>query len=252
MKGVAGKLSHTAMESARRHFGEKALILADIQAENTVSHRTAGKWSNQTLPAITVVPAKVRKKKPEATPGVMVGPLGSACMEAFAENLSAFYAGYNLYQPETVESLSAWLSQKPLGFSMRRCLATSDRHGRLLAGLALEDAYQLRTYQVVRMPAVLRMANRILRIIPPDGILREVLVIRFWFRPGGEMAARCLWQQARWECRNGGTSLMAFFDSRSPLARMIPLKPWTIRTAMNPVIRWPTPVSPDRPVCPIP
>jgi hypothetical protein len=89
-------------------------------------------------------------------------------------------------------------------------------------------------------------------VVPADGVLREILVNRFWFRPGKEAAARYLWKRSRWECRNRGTSLMAFFDPRSPLARVIQLKPWSIRISMNPVIQWPTPVSMDCPISPIP
>ncbi len=96
-----------------------------------------------------------------------------------------------------------------------------------------------------------RTANRLLQAVPADGIIRENLISRFWFRRGEEAAARRLWEQARWECRHRGTSIMVFFDPRGPLARVIPRKPWSIRTSMNPVIRWERSVSPDRLVCPI-
>lgn len=251
-QGIAAKLSDKVIEYATTRLGPTILLLADIQEGNTASRRTAGKWSNQVLPAVTVAPVTVRRKKPETLAGVTVQPLTSDHTEAFAQGLNAFYEEYHLFQPETAESLTAWLSQRPQGLTLHHCLTATDPHGRLLAGLALEEACQLRTYQVVHMPTVLRVANKLLHVIPADGILREILVSRFWYRQGKEAAARCLWQHARWECRDRGTALMAFFDPSSPLAGVIRLKPWSVRTSMNPVIRWRSPVSPDYPVYPIP
>jgi len=251
-QGIAAKLSNKVIEYATARLGHRVLLVADIQAGNTASCRWAGKWSNQVLQPVSVAPMTVRRKKPETLDGVTVQPLTSDHAEAFVQGLNAFYEGYNLFQPETADSLTAWLSQKPQGLNLRHCLMAKDPHGQLIAGLAIEEACQLRTYQVAHMPAFLHLANRLLRVIPADGILREIPVSRFWFRTGKEAAARFLWEQARWRCRDRGTALMAFFDPHSPLARVIDLKPWSIRTTMNPVIRWETPVSLDRPVYPIP
>jgi GNAT superfamily N-acetyltransferase len=251
-QGIAATLSNKVIEYATTRLGHKILLVADIQAGNRASRRTAGKWSNQVLPAVTVAPVTVRRREPGMLAGVTIQPLTAGHTEAFAQGLNAFYEGYNLFQPETADSLTAWLSQRPQGLHVHHCLTATDPHGRLLAGLALEEACRLRTYQIVHMPAVLRLANRLLHVVPADGILREILVSRFWFQPGREAAARCLWEQARWQCRERGTALMAFYDPRSPLARVIALKPWSVYTTMDPVIRWHTPVSPDHLVYPIP
>jgi len=251
-QGIAAELSNRIIKYATTRLGPKIMLVAEIQAGNTASRRTAWKWSNQALPAVNVAPLTVRRKKPEKLAGLTVQPLTGDHAEAFARGVNAFYEGYHLFQPETADSLTAWLSQKPRGLSMHHGLTATDPNGRLLAGLALEEACQLRTYQVVRMPTVLRMANKLLHVIPADGILREILVSRFWFRPGKEAAARWLWEQARWECRDRGTALMAFFDPRSPLTGVIRLKRWSVHTSMNPLIRWHFPLSPDHPVYPIP
>jgi len=251
-QGIAAKLSNKVIEYATARLGHRVLLVADIQAGNTASSRWAGKWSNQVLQPVTVAPVTVRRRRPAKTAGVTVQPLTSDHAKAFAQGLNGFYEGYNLFQPETADSLTAWLSQRPQGLTLNHCLTAKDPHGRLLAGLALEETCQLRTYQIVHMPSFLHLANRLLHVIPADGILREILVSRFWFRTGKEAAARFLWEQARWECRDRGTALMPFSDPRSPLPRVIDLKPWSIRTTMNPVIRWEAPVALDRPVYPIP
>lgn len=251
-EGVARQLVDWRIEHARSRLGDKGILLANIQAGNTVSHRTVRRWCTQVLPAVTVAPVSIRKRAPKPFPGLTVGPVGTNSLEEFAERLNTFYQGYNFYQPETADRLGAWLSDKPLGQTMHSCLAVRDRQGELLAGLTLDEAHRLRTYHVIRMPAFLRMANRVLHVVPADGILREILVSRFWFRPGQAGATRYLWESVRWQCRGRGTSLMVFFDPRSPLASLIHLKPWSIRTAMNPVIGWQTPVETDRPICPIP
>jgi GNAT superfamily N-acetyltransferase len=251
-QGIAAKLSNKVIEYATARLGDKIMLVADIQAGNTASRRWAGKWSNQVLQPVTVAPVTVRRTRPAKTAGVTVQPLSSDQAEAFAKGLNAFHEGYNLFQPETADSLAAWLSQRPQGLNLRHSLTATDLQGRLLAGLALDEACRLRTYQVVQIPAVLRLANRLLHVIPADGILREILVSRFWYRQGKEAAARFLWEQARWECRDRGTALMAFFDPRSPLTRVIDPKPWSVYTTMDPVIRWHTLVSPDHLVYPIP
>jgi len=251
-QGVAESLSNKTIEYAAMRLGDAALILADIQAGNEVSYRWAKKWSSQMLSAITVAPVTIRRLEPRPLPGVTVGPVEGDQVKEFVHGLNVFYEGYNLFQPEIPESLSTWISQQPMGLSIRHCLTATDERGQLLAGLALEETHRLRAYHVVHMPAVLRVANRLLHVVPADGILREILVSRFWFGPGKEKEAGYLWQRVRWECRRRGTSLMAFFDPRGPMGRVIGLSRWSMHTAMYPVIRWEKPVSADRLVCPIP
>lgn len=64
--------------------------------------------------------------------------------------------------------------------------------------------------------------------------------------------AHCLWESARRQWHGRSTSLMAFFDGRSPVASVINLKPWSVKTAMNTVVKGPAPIADDRPIYPIP
>jgi len=100
----------------------------------------------------------------------------------------------------------------------------ADRRGRVLGGMALTETYRLRTTQVTRMPGVLYALNRILRIIPLNGALRELTVNRAWFAPGRQAALRYLLEMTRWEWRERATTIMLPADVHGPLLRACSLR----------------------------
>lgn len=250
-QGVAWRLSEWTVEQGRLRFGDKGMIVADIQTGNKASDRTVKKWCNQMLPPVMVAPVKPGKRPTGFLPGIRVGPVQSGALDEFSDGLNGFYNGYNFYKPETADSLSAWLEERPFGLPIHHCLAARDLQGNLLAGLTLDEAHQLRTYHVVHMPPCIRMVNKLVHVVPSDGILRQIQVGRIWFRPGQLAAARHLWENVRWLWRHRGTSLVAFFDSRSPVASVINLKPWSIKTMMTTVAKAPVPITEDRLIYPI-
>ena len=250
-QGVARRLSEWSMEQARLRFGDKGVMMADIQMGNKASDRTVKKWCNQVLPPFMVAPVSLKNRPPVVFSGIRIGAVEPGALAEFADRLNIFYEGHNFYKPETADSLSAWLEERPFGLPIHHCLAARDLQGNLLAGLTLEEAHQLRTYHVVHMPPWIRMVNKLLHAVPADGILRHIQVGRIWFRPGQLAAARHLWESVRWLWRRRGTSLMVFFDGRSPVASVINLKPWSIKTVMNTVVKSPVPIRESRFIYPI-
>ncbi len=250
--GVARRLSEWGLKQARLRFGDKGVIMADIQTGNKASHGTVKGWCNQMLPPVTVAPVSLRNRSPVALSHIRIGPLEPGAVAEFSDGLNIFYEGYNFYKPETAESLSNWLAERPFDLPTHHCLAARDPRGNLLAGLTLDEAHHLRTYHVVHMPAWIRMVNKLLHMVPTDGILRQILVGRIWFRPGESGAACYLWENVRRQWQGRGTSLMAFFDPRSPVASVINLKPWSIKTIMITVVNTPIPIAEDRLIYPVP
>ena len=251
-KGLARQISDNLIDICRNHMGDRGFIIANIQACNDISQRTVRPWRNQLLPPITVVPAPLRKHPPKPLYGVSVGPLETNKLEEFAHRHNTFYQDYNFYKPETASTLCAWLSHNPLQPAMHHCLVATDPSHNLLAGLAFQETHQLHTYHVVKMPAVMGAANKLLHVIPPDGVIREIQVSRLWFQPGQTSAARYLWDTARYRCRETATSFLVFFDPRSPLADVFRLKPWSIKTSMMTAVKGPISVDSEQLICPIP
>jgi hypothetical protein len=250
-QGLAGGLSKWCIRHARSRFGENGVILADVQVGNRASHGTVRKWCNQMLPPITVAPVGFKTRGPGVLPGIRVGPVKRPALQEFTDRLNDFYKTYTFFKYETGHDLSAWLEERPFGLHTRHCLGARDPRGNLLAGLTLDEVHHLRTYHVARMPAWIRMANKLLHVVPADGVLRQIQAGRIWFRPGQVAAARYLWQTVRRQWLGRGTCLMVFLDGRGPVASVINLKPWSIRTMMRTVVKTSIPILEDRLIYPI-
>src|SRR5699024_8317747 len=122
----------------------------------------------------------------------------------------------------------------------------TDGSGRLVAGMGLREEGRLRSLRVVRMPSAVRVASRLLRVVPPDGVMRNVLLDKVWFAPGHAHAARRLWDEARWRMRGTGTAVVGTYDPRGPLREVLSTPPWIPTTSFTLAVRSPVPLDPDR------
>lgn len=242
-RGVASQLAKWRKDYTRQRLGQDGVIWAVIQRNNTGSELTAKKWASQFLEnRLAIIPVKMRSTPPAPSRQFVVRPIQPDDFATVAEQLNRYYRNYNLYSPETGASLAAWLNETPFDTALRHYWVVTDRAGNLLAGLALAENYRLRTSVVTRMPAPLRLMNRFLRVVPSDGVLRELAVSRVWHVPGQLKAARYLFETVRWEWRDRGTSLMLYADVRSPLMEVYGVRPWTMKTIASIALRGPAPV----------
>jgi GNAT superfamily N-acetyltransferase len=246
-RGAASQLARWREDYARSRFGEEGVIWAIIQRNNTGSERTAQKWASQFLThRLTIIPMKMRSTPPTPARQLVVRPIQPADFVAVVEQLNQFYRNYNLYSPETRESLVAWLNETPFDYAFRHYQVVTDKASRLLAGLALAETFRLRTTVITHMPAALSLLNLLVHVVPSSGILREVAVSRVWYAPGQNKAARYLFESMRWEWRDRGTSLLLYTDVRSPLVEIYGLRPWTGKTIESIALRGPTPCSAEK------
>jgi GNAT superfamily N-acetyltransferase len=246
-RGVASQLARWREDAARSRFGEHGVIWAIIQRNNTGSERTAQKWANQFLEhRLTIIPMKMRPTPPPPSRQFLVRAIQPDDLGTVVEQLNQFYRNYNLYPPETEESLLAWLNETPFDSVFRHYGVVTDNAGRLLAGLALAETFRLRTTVVTHMPPVLRFLNMFVHVVPSSGLLREVAVSRVWHAPGQAMAARYLFETMRWEWRDRATSLLLYSDVRSPLLKVYGLRPWTGNTIESIALHAPTPCTAAR------
>jgi len=250
-RGIASAIADWRIQRARERFGAEGVIFAGIQADNEGSLATANKWVTQRMALRGLVGIdKVRTKPPQPIAGYEVRPARLEDYEQIAAKQNKFYDGYNLYKPQTADSLASWVSHAPFGLPVQRYHVATNSSGDIVAGLGTVAVGQLIPMHLTRMPLPLRLANIFLKLIPPGGVVRRILAVRFWFAEGHSEAARHLWETVRWLVRDQGTSIMIFLDSLNPVSQVIEFPPFGRQSGGSMALNAPVPISEDRPLDP--
>ncbi len=240
-QGVASQLAKWREEYARQRFGDEGILFAIIQKNNTGSELTAKKWYRQFLPdRLTVIPMKMRSAPLAGRSQFIVREIDPSEFELVAQRLNGFYRDYNLYPPETGESLSAWCAKTLFDTPFHHYMVVTDPSNNILAGVGLAEYGRLRTLVISHVPPAIQLLNKFAKLLPASGVIRELSTSRVWFAPGHLEAAQYLFETVRWEWREKGTSLIAFADTRSPLMEVYRLRPWTIKSIDSFAIHAPT------------
>ena len=246
-RGVASQLAKWREEYAYQRFGEEGVTFAMIQKNNIGSELTAKKWYKQFLPErMMIIPMKLRTTPPTQMNEFIMRAIEPSEFEQVARKQNQFYQNYNLYPPETGESLTHWCAETPFETPFHHYFVVTDRTNNILAGLGLSEYCRLRKLIITHVPKTLEIMNKFLKVIPADRIIRELNLSRIWFAPGQRKAAQYLFETVRWEWRDKGNSLVAFSDTRSPAIQIYGLRPWTIKSMGSVALRCPTNISEDR------
>lgn len=249
--GVGAALAQWRIARAEQVCGAGVVVVADIQKGNVASLAVARRWATSFSPSALTVPVAMLRKPRRAPNGVTVCEARTEDLPAAARGVTGFTAEQNFARIWTPDRLSAWLAWSPITQPVRHYLLAADRRGTILAGLALREEALLRTMELVRMPAGIRVANAFLRVVPKDGRLRNLVVEHLWFEPGAEDAATALWQDVRWNWRTRGSNLVITIDPRSPVRSLLDLRPWTPTTSITTAVRAEQAIDPSRLVAPI-
>jgi len=249
-RGVASQLAGWREQYAHQRQGDGVVIWAVIQRNNTGSERTARKWAREFLrDRVAMVPLRMRASPPPSSKHLVIRPPRPDELDGVADQLNQYYREYNLYSPESRASLAAWLEVTTFDTPFRHYRIAADKSGALLAGLGLSENCRLRTTLITHLPAAMKLLNRIFRVVPLDGELREIALSRVWYAPGQERAARALLETVRWEWRDRGTSLMLGGDVRSPIMRLPGLMDRGGKELAGVAVRAPVPCAQDRLFC---
>src|SRR5690606_30412909 len=92
-------------------------------------------------------------------------------------------------------------------------------NGELIAGASVRCRGDL-MIDTLNPPLPLRVANRVLRLLPQDMTLREVQIKGLWFAGGQEAAAHYLVDSLRYIYRKRGSVIALGLDPRSPFTGM--------------------------------
>jgi GNAT superfamily N-acetyltransferase len=239
-RGVAKALTEWRLDQA----GPDAVIAAAIQTGNEGSFANARRWATQIFGTLTF-PVFRAGGQPSAPRGLEVREPRDAEWDAAAEGLTEFEQGWNLRNPETGDSLREHSKRSLSGERFVRYYVAVEA-GVVVGGFELFEGGRIQSVVVEHMPMSMRVITGLLRLMPPDGEIRQAGLSRVWYRAGREDVARVLWAHARALATESGNAIGTQFDARSPLRKFLPLKPWTPKGQVSVAVRSPVRLSEDR------
>ena len=142
------------------------------------------------------------------------------------DQLNSFYRDFNFYEPETAGSLARWCASTPFDTPFRHYLVVTDSKGTIYAGAGVSELYRLRTLHIRHMPSALHVLNTFLRIVPSNGITKELVLSKIWFAPGHMQSAKYLFETIRWKWREKASLLIVWVDKRNLVLKVLSLRPW--------------------------
>jgi GNAT superfamily N-acetyltransferase len=225
-QGIGKALVNWRMAAIRTKLGDGALIVARIQQHNEASMAVARTWCRAIAEPLQTCMVATLKKPPKHISNLSFRWAEPTDLEEIVTRLNDFYRDYNLFSPQTAESLAEWLQKSPLDQPIRRYMVVTDSHNNLLAGLGVTEQYRFMQMKVTRLPLIMRMLNQVIGMVPADGYLKQNTVNYFWFDSNQPDAARLLWQEARWRVQAHGTHLTFSYDPRGLFPHIIRLPKW--------------------------
>lgn len=247
-KGVASSLAAWRLNRAREKLGKDAVIYAYIQKGNTGSIRTAQHWSNQFIGNIHTLPVKMTVNAPMPNRSITIRPAQTGEFGQLTDKLNAFYAAYNFYVRETEDTLSHWHDHTLLDCAIHAYWVAVNAQGEIVAGIGTSNQLIYSELHVDRLPTFLKVLNLGLKIIPPDGVVRNIDVEKAWYAPRQQDAARSLWNVLRYECRQMGTAFLVTYDPRSSLKAIYTRPGWSPKAQASIAAYAPFTIAPDRPI----
>ncbi|MBZ0293259.1 MAG: hypothetical protein K8L99_11900 [Anaerolineae bacterium] len=225
-QGLAQQIAQWRIDKAYEVLGPEAVIFAFIQSGNTGSERNALKWADGLYGKFVIPPLKMRTTPPTPITSVNIRPADTADFEEIARHCNTYFADYNLHHPLHAEGIRTFVAATPIERPVKQWWVAEDAQNHLLAGLQIMELSAMMQMELTQMPAVLRLANRILQIIPADGVMRELQIDNFWFAEGHEAAAAYLWEVMCYEWRDRATFPRLTLDAHNPTLKLIKLPFW--------------------------
>lgn len=225
-QGIGTELALRRVALARERVGEDGLLLTSIQSSNRASLAIAQKWTHYHVGELQSVLIKTLTKLPVLKTGITVREASTGELVEVADGLNNYYADFDFYEPHTSELLAHQLQLSLHGQPINRCLVAVNDQQAIVAGLILSEQYRLVAMQVDRLPTVVSVLNKFVKMVPPDRMLRQIAISKIWHLPGCEQEARELWQTVRWQTHQQGSHLTCFFDPKSDIPHIIQTPRW--------------------------
>jgi predicted N-acetyltransferase YhbS len=247
-RGLGSALARWRVEKLREQFGEKGVISTHFEVHNDASRGTSSKWSQHIIEPNPIVIHAVRDKAPVSMNSITVRPALADEYEEIAEKQNVFYRDFNLYIPADAAWLEKIMGMRIGNKALNQYYVAVNSNGDLVAGAR---TYHRWTFMAdhVSPPLPLKLLNPILKMLPPDNIMRPVDVVGLWYQPDHLEAAQHLWQMLRWEYRHHATTINTVYDPRGLSADLFQLTPWhQPRPKLAVAVYSPIPLDLDRPI----
>lgn len=245
-QGIATRLAQHRVAQGRERVGENGVIAASIQQGNTGSFQVAQTWSRQLVGEVRNGAVGIRQKPPQVLNNIGIRAFDSDDLPRIADALNSFYDGWNFYVPHSDEELAAWLAKTPFSSPFRHYYVAENGGGQLVAGIAIVEEYRVVEMQVEHLPLALQLLNKILKLVPNDGRMRQLSVSKLWHAPGHLQTARYLWETVRWQWRERASTITFAYDPNSPLKEIFKTPPWIPQTSFTYAVSGPVSMSENR------
>lgn len=245
-QGIATALAQWRVGQAKARFGSgEGVILTTTSTDNTPSLNTMKKWASQFYSPLVVSIRPTLRRAPAAPSGLSARKALPDDYARLSEASNRFYTDYQLYAPMSAERLHALIDGAPDVYAY---YAVFDSSGTPVAG-ALAVLRAAVVYDQIRdIPTPLRLANRVLHIVPADGRLRALEINSLWYtRPN---AASYLWRTLRHIYHQQASTTTVVFDPRSALKDIFRIRPWHMpKLNLVTALHGPEPMDTVKPVC---
>jgi GNAT superfamily N-acetyltransferase len=219
-QGLGTQLAQWRIDYARQQFGEDVVLLSATSTDNIASQNTMKKWCREFTDPSPIALLRTSSRKPTDLQGITIRDAHPNEYEALANAQNAFYRDYNLYIPVSAERLAKDVSQSFNGQPLTRHIVAVTDSGNLVAGGSARYRGDL-MYDQITPPPPLRLANVFLRLLPPDGILRDVQLRGLWFAHGQETSLQHLLHTVRYDYHDKAPMIGLIYDKRSPFQALI-------------------------------
>lgn len=245
-RGIGTALAEWRVEQARARFGKEGVIVTGTSTDNIASQNTMKKWANQFFSPLTLTVRPALHAVPTPPAGFAARAATPSDYAQIADKSNRYYADFHLSPPMSPEWLDHYIGHAPQVYSYH---VVQDASGALVAGAMASLRAALMHDEIRNIPPVLRFVNnRLLHIVPSDGMLRALEVNFVWHEHLG--AAHYLWKYLRWVFREQAASISANFDPRGPLGQVFQIKRWHMpKISLLVALHGPEMMDTHRPVC---
>lgn len=208
-KGIAGQLTRRRIDDARADLGADTLLLATIQSGNAPSIANARRWAKT-----FVSPFRLATFKPIAKLSDMPYEVQTVTDETIGicERINDFKSRhFDVFSPYTLETFKQWLNHQ---MGANHHLLLVDDNGEARAGISVAENFKTSEIEILKMPSVLRVLNKFVKMIPPDGIMRVLALGDLWY--DSPEHGRLLFQHVRHQWYGKANIINVFYDPKGP------------------------------------
>ncbi len=218
-QGLGWQLAKWRVDRAREEFSPDVVMLTGMLTTNDASRATASKWATEFFEPIKLTIGIPLGEPPAPLPGLTIRRATHDDLEQIAGKQNAFYQQANFYQPQTADSLGAWLRYTPIDSPIKEYVIAVNDAGEIMAGCEVIARHRLMVDRFDNPPPPMRA------MLPPDLTMRECPIKDLWYAPGRLDAAQHLWASLPWLYADTANNITANYDPRGPLADVFPPLP---------------------------